>query len=470
MAVEELAGDLRARTKLAYAGGELGAAGLYVAVNTWLLYYLVNIVQLRPLQAGAAFIVGRTFDALIDPLVGDLVDRRRGRTPLLWWVRRGILPLAAAFVALWWLPSLGGPAFLVATLSFVLFSTAYTFVSMPYLALTPALAPTYDGRTSLTAYRMAVATVASLLAVALPPLLVAVTTGVDELAATPASGWLVMGGVFAALGTAGCLVVLTGVREPPAGVRPPAEPFAWDRLVSVFRVAAFRTVFASFVLITVGMMLTNSLLPFFLESVLGLTASEQTPVLGGLFGIAIASVPLWNLAAGRLGKGRALAVGTVVHTVGLLALVGLRPGPDQPLLLWGLLVVAGAGLAALIVLPWAMIPDVVEFDELAVGRRREGLVYALCTLGQKTASSVGVFASAIVATVFGYDAGRAVQTEDTVRGLAFGLGPGAAVVYAVALVLVLRTPSRAAHDAVVAALRARTAAVSPPAAPPSATP
>ena len=48
-------------------------------------------------------------------------------------------------------------------------------------------------------------------------------------------------------------------------------------------------------------------------------------------------------------------------------------------------------------LPWAMLPDVVEFDALAHGERREGLLYALFTFGQKAAGSLGVFANALVA-------------------------------------------------------------------------
>ena len=46
-------------------------------------------------------------------------------------------------------------------------------VQVPYLALTPELEPDYDARTTLSAYRVGFGVLASLLAVALPPVIIA---------------------------------------------------------------------------------------------------------------------------------------------------------------------------------------------------------------------------------------------------------------------------------------------------------
>jgi Na+/melibiose symporter-like transporter len=98
----------------------------------------------------------------------------------------------------------------------------------------------------------------------------------------------------------------------------------------------------------------------------------------------------------------------------------------------------------------------VEHDELATGRRREGLLYALFTFGQKLAGSVGVFATAIVAAVFGYQEGTAAQTPETVRGLALAIGPLTAGVYAAAIVVVLRLRiTRESHAELLRSLEAR---------------
>lgn len=451
---------LATRTKLAYAGAEFAGAGLYTVINTWLLYYLVNAVGLLPLQAGAAFLIGRVLDAVLDPVMGELSDRLLHRVPRVRWIRLGALPLTVTFVVLWWLPSLGGPTFLLAVGSFSLFSTAFTVVAIPYQTLTPVLAPSYDDRTSLTAYRMAVATLTGMVAVAAPPLIVSGLTGEDELAAAPASGWLGIGVVFGGLALVSLAVLLRQVHEPsrqPDIAVPAVElgPVGFSTVTSALRQPLVRVVIAITMVTSAGTMLANSLLPFFLESALGLEPGAQTVAFGGLFLIAIVVTPLWVRVSEAWGKGRALGAGVLIHGAGLLLLAGLRPGEQEPLLLLAVLVPTGVGLAAIIVLPWAIAPDAIEFDALAEGRRRDGSIYALNSLGQKLASSVGVFGSAIVATVFGYEAGQATQSAETVRGLAIAAGPVVAAIHLLNLWFVRYLPSREEHRAVAVELAAR---------------
>ena len=157
--------------RVAYGVSDLGASLTFVAVNTWLLYVLVNVAGVPPLWAGAVFVVGRVVDAVTDPLMGVLADRWRDRVGRLPFLRWGALPLAATFAAVWWAPDLGPVAAVVyATASFVAFGIAYTVVQVPTMALTPELAQDYDGRTALTSWRIGFGVVASMLAVAAPPL------------------------------------------------------------------------------------------------------------------------------------------------------------------------------------------------------------------------------------------------------------------------------------------------------------
>jgi glycoside/pentoside/hexuronide:cation symporter, GPH family len=450
---------LRLRTKLSYAGCEVGGQLLYTGVNTWLLYYLVNVVRLRPLAAGLAFIVGRVVDAALDPVVGELSDRLSHRVHRLTWARWGMVPLAFSFVALWWLPTLGGPTFVLAVLGFVLLSVVFTTVHMPVLALTPILAPSYDERTSLTSYRMALSVVVALVAVAAPPVLVLAVSGNTELAASSPGGWIAMGAAFGIASLLGYAVVVTGVEEPPpVGVRA-SEPFTLRSVTTAFEQRTFRTVFVLFMLVTVALMIANSLLPFFLESVLGLSAAEQTLTLGALFGTAVVAIPGWAIAAEHVGKARAFVAGLVVQSTGLLGIAALQPGIDEAAVFWPLIALNGIGVSAVMFLPWTIIPDVVEFDELVTGQRREGLLYSLFTFGQKLAGSIGVFATAIVATAFGYQEGSASQDPATVRGLALAIGPLTAFVYGGAIVVLLRLRiTRDSHAALVRTLEERRAA------------
>jgi Na+/melibiose symporter-like transporter len=141
---------------------------------------------------------------------------------------------------------------------------------------------------------------------------------------------------------------------------------------------------------------------------------------------------------------------------GTLTLVYTAPsGAVTPTLL-ALTAIAGVGLASVMMLPWAMLPDVVEFDAWRSGERREGLLYALFTFGQKVAGSLGVFANAIAASLFGYVQGQAQQAPETVFGIQLMTGPVAAGIFLVAAAWVWTFPiTRERHRAMQADLANR---------------
>ena len=427
--------------KLGYGVADVGASLSYVAINTWLLFYLVNTVGLSPLAAGVVFVLGRAFDAVLDPVVGSWLDRRRGRirrTRLIAWAS---VPFGAAFASLWAIPE--GSLWL-ALMALLATSLLYTVVQVPYMSLTPDLAPDYDDRTELTGYRVAFGIVGSLVAAATPPVLVMAVAPAPSLAASGPLGWVVLGVAFGALTAVPYLITAWAVPEPAtAGTVAPPATF---RVRDAFRIHGFREILAAFLAITVGLMIVSSMLPFFLESALRVAPGGQTVVLGLFFGVAAVVFPAWSFASRRFGKRGTLAAACVALAAATLAIVWGVPagGLGAPLVAGAC--VAGMALAGVLLLPWAMLPDVVEFGELAGAGRREGTLYALFTFGQKLAGSAGVFANAIAATVFGYQQGVAEQSAATVAGIEWMVGPVAATLFIVAALLALRVPiTRATH-------------------------
>jgi GPH family glycoside/pentoside/hexuronide:cation symporter len=166
-----------------------------------------------------------------------------------------------------------------------------------------------------------------------------------------------------------------------------------------------------------------------------------------LFVSAILSLPLWTRLAARTGKRLALGVGLVGLSIATLLLIAFSP-PGVSGYLMAMSVLAGIGVGAVLLFPWAMLPDVVEFDELASGHKREGLVYAIFTFGQKTAFALGVFLNGQVQELTGYQPGAAAQSEGAIQGIATMVGPVAAAVFLAAVVWVWRFPiSRERHEA-----------------------
>jgi len=128
--------------------------------------------------------------------------------------------------------------------------------------------------------------------------------------------------------------------------------------------------------------------------------------------------------------------------------------PDWPT--WSvvaLAVLAGVGVAVAYLVPWAMLPDVIELDELETGRRREGAFYGLFVLLQKLGLALGLFVVGQVLSLTGYvtpPAGSSApieQPESALLAIRVMMGPAAALVLAIGMALVVRFPiTRASHE------------------------
>ena len=128
--------------------------------------FLTDTVGLPPALVAVAVFVGRTWDWVNDPILGYISDHIHTR-----WGRRrpfllfGALPFGLTFLALWWIPPIQSHVWLTVyyTVVFFLFDTAVTIIFIPYIALTPEITDDYDGRTSLTGFRMFFSLTGSLL-------------------------------------------------------------------------------------------------------------------------------------------------------------------------------------------------------------------------------------------------------------------------------------------------------------------
>ncbi len=438
------------RTKILYGSGDLGFSLTNTIVAVLFGIYLTDVVGLRPALAAAAVFIGRTTDYLNDPLVGYLSDRTRSR-----WGRRrpyllfGFIPFGLTFALLWWIPPIRSQVGLAVyyALIYIVFDLATTVVGMPYYALTPELTLDYDERTSLTSYRMAFSIVGGLIAFTMPLMIVG-TMRPDHAARV-----LLMGAVFGLVAAVPLLIVFLSTRE-----RPEFESQEQSTLRESLRAARKNRpfVFAAVIFLvtwtSVDIILT--MLLFFIKYRMRLEQHADV-ITGTIFVVALISLPAWEYASKRWNKARAYVVGISFWAVVQIALVVIAPSWGLPVTLV-LAAMAGVGVGAAHVLPWSMLPDAVEWDELATGKRHEGMFYSLVTLMQKVASSIAVPLSLLVLDVTGYVANAPTQSASVVAGVRWMVGPVPAVLLLIGIGFALWYPlGRDEHAAVRADLAAR---------------
>ncbi|MCB9780252.1 MAG: MFS transporter [Alphaproteobacteria bacterium] len=424
-----------------YGAAAASLAIANTAVMFFLLKFLVDEAGLAPALAGFVLLLGKAWDAVSDPLVGRLSDRTRtamgARRP---WILGGALPFVLLFAVLWRpLPLQGWLAAAGYTLLLVLYNTAYTAVVVPYGALTPGLTRDYDERTRLNAARMGWSMVGGIVAGVGLPVLVQQTGSFGRAAA-------VLGAV--ALPPLLWTVWATRGRDLPAAA---AATTAAESFWSVLRVPAFRRTATLFLCAWSSIAVLSALVPFYVEHVL-LHPGLLDAAFAAIQLSALLAIPLVSWLARRFEKHVAYGVAIASWAVVLVGLAAVPTGTGAPALVVAALV--GPGVAAAHVLPWSMLPDVIEADAAERGHERAGAFYGAMTFLEKAATAVALWSLGIGLQAAGYVEGAAAQPESARLAIRVLIGPAPAVVLLAAAAFALLAPplTRAAHGRLVARL------------------
>lgn len=435
---------LPVRTRLIYGLGDWGNTTTSTFMIFFFSFFLTDVAKLSPLYAAPVLLIGGVWDAINDPLLGVLVDRVRSR-----WGRRrpiflfGALPLAVTFIMLWWVPPGASQVQLAAyyTIAYVLFDTAFTLVSVPYSALTAELTEDYDERTTLTGYRMAVSMIGGLAAAVGVPLIA------DQFG-DPRAGYFLAALIFGILAGLPYLMLFVSIRERRADEQGKPLNIAAEFLLT-FRNRPFRFAAGIYMAAWTTINLVAALMVYYLTYWMRMGGQIEI-VLGLVQVAALVAVPVIVWLSGRIGKKSAYIFGVSWWAVVMLALAFLPPGAEMlTFLLAGF---AGIGVAAAHVIPWSIVPDVIEADELATGQRREGVYYGFLVFLMKAGTALALALVQWVLHLTGYQAG-AVQPESALSAIRALIGPLPAALLLLSIFLAWRYPiGRSQHAAMRATL------------------
>ncbi len=444
------------KVKLAYGVGDMGAAMLTAITQFFLMIYYTDVALINPAIVGSALMVGKlTWDAVNDPIFGWLSDRTKTR----WGRRRPWLLFAAAPLALvtWLLFSIptglqGGAAFWVVCLSFLLFDTVHTIITVNYSALTPELSSDYDERTSITTVREIFTVLGYILGAATTTLVAeffSKTVGLGRHASYSA-----MGAFFGVVAMVAILITAFGVRETGHATEPAKIP-PFRAVVSTFQNRPFMWLMGCFLLTSLAFTLLTTLLPYYLTYQLEMSKEMPLVMMTMLGAIGLFLYPM-KLLTDRIGKGPAYAAGLGLAALACAATFFMPHRPTALIYVIG--AVAGMGFSAQWVCPWSMLPDVIEYDELRTGQRQEGIYYGMWNFITKFTNAFGIALVGFSLSIFGYIANQP-QSERALFGIKLFFGPASAIAILVALPFLATYPiTKKSHALIVAQIAEKRAA------------
>jgi GPH family glycoside/pentoside/hexuronide:cation symporter len=406
--------------------------------------FLVTVAGLEPWMAGVLAWLARLVDAVSDPVMGRISDHttwRMGRRRP--WFLIGMLPFSISFGALWATPFEGQAAMFAYYLAvYIAVCLATTVLSVPYLSLIPEMAVDYDERTSLNTWRSAAAIFGTMVAACFFTLV--------EWFGGGATGYWLTGLVLSAwLLWPWPLVVWSSFEAPVRGSEEPASFI--DGIKSLSRHGTYIRLCLFFLLARISVDLLGLAVPLFFSINMG-RPTDVTWTLLSLLGMVIISLPFWLSVARRSEKHQVFTWGSV-WTIVCLSTIWFAE-PDWPRgLVFAIAGLMGIGYAVVDLMPWAMLGEVIDEDELITGERREGVYNGIFTFIRKAGGATAYMVAGVALSLSGFDRTGGEQPEAALTTIRVTTCIAPSVFLLAALVVARRYPlGRARHLEILDAL------------------
>jgi len=433
---------------------DFGQSVLTACIQFYMLFYYTDVIGIGAGLAGTAMLVGRlTWDMVNDVLCGYWSDRTKSR----WGRRRPYLmfmavPMGLTFWLVFSLPYhlTGAAAFFAILGSFLLYDTFNTFVVMAYYSMAAEITTDYDERTKIATTRMVFNVIGYIFGAGITTVLAGIfsaNAGLDAQAA-----WSMTGLIFGAIGTVTTLITAFTVTGQPAVDDKPSELPAWTAIVDTLKNRPFMKYLAIAMTMAIGFTLVTTMMPYFIKYQLGMEAQQGLVMVIMLVTLGLTLIPCAKVCD-RIGKAKTYALGITI-AAGAMIIAFFLPAGQSPLI-YVIAVLSGIGFSAQWVCPHSMMPDVIEYDELLTGERREGIFFGVWSMSGKISGSLATALCGWVLEWCGYRE-NAVQTAAALLGIRTLFALLTAVMLLACVPMLLRYPiTRESHAQVVAQLAAR---------------
>ncbi|XP_064411318.1 major facilitator superfamily domain-containing protein 2B [Latimeria chalumnae] len=461
-------------SKISYAIGGAPNQVAGSATAFFLQIYLLDVAQINPFQVSLVLFIGKAWGAVTDPVVGFFISKSKwtkiGR--LMPWMIGCIPFVIISYFFLWFVPPFSSGRFIWYLGFYCLYQTLITCFHVPYSALTMFLSTEQKERDSATAYRMTVEVLGTLIgaaiqgqivasahaskhctlqnASAVSPLNRSYVSSSTEGSISPYSQpqgflshakqvYMIAAGVIGSVYLICTVVLFLGVKErddPYALKSDKPIPFL-KGFKLVMKHGPYLKLTAAFLFISVAVQLAQSNFVLFCTYAVDLREHFQNIVLTLLIS-AVVSIPLWQWFLQRFGKKTAAYCGISWIIPFIIMLVYI------PSLLVAYVVAVSSGLsvAATLLLPWSMLPDVVDDFRLLnpQSKGHEAIFYSFYVFFTKFAAGISLGISTLSLEFAGYDTRACKQPPPVAHVLKLLIGAAPVILIVTGLLILIFYP------------------------------
>lgn len=401
--------------KVGYMLGDVGSCLLFNFIGSYLLVFYTDVFGISAAAVGTLMAVSRVWDAINDPMMGVIVDKRK-RTkdgkfrPYLKYmgIPLGIFTILTFLV----IPNMPqGMKLPYAYITYIGFGMAYTAINIPYGSLASVMTNDPVQRTELSTWRNISSIFAMIHLMVLTPKLV-----FDASDAVSPKGFLIAAVLYVIIANIGYRLcykmtterIINEVKEdaPKASLGETLKTLGKNKALIGLILSSLGTLTAMF--------LPNALNAYLFKDYF------QAPGLLSLAGLlpmvgTFLAIPVTGKLVAKFGK-KNIAIYSGIVSIAAYVVLVLFP-TKNPMLYIALITVSGFGTALYGMIVWALVGDVIDYQEYLSGKREEGIVYATYSLSRKLVQaivgSIGGFALAAI----GYQSGAATQAPEVAESI-----------------------------------------------------
>ena len=373
---------------------------------TWIMYFLAppegsgNVAYIPIIWTGIILTAGRVFDAITDPLIGNFSDNFQSR-----WGRRkpfiifGTPVMIIAFVFLWTPPVEGISNLNIIYLAviFTIYFLFYTAIGIPYDALLAEIALTSDDRVKLTSWKLVYAIIGFLLVALIAPSLY------------QNMGPFKMALVVGAIGLVTMYMCLPGVKELPREFsQADVKMSVWDSLKNTFGNKQFLAFGLAIIALYMCYEVLLVVIPYFVTVILQREEAFVMYLQAEFILCMVASIPLWMWLAKKYTKRTLLRAISIALSplFAVIFFVGAIPGVSVITQAFVLFPLVSIPLGGFMILVYAMMGDVVDYDQMRTGKRREAMYYGVFGFSRKVGFALSTIILPLLFKKFGYQVGN----------------------------------------------------------------
>lgn len=397
------------KEKINYGIGDLGFNFYWANISAFLMIFYTDVFGISAAAAGTMMLVTKIIDAFTDPAMGAIADRTKSRfgrfRPYLLW---GALPMAAAGVLTYTTPNLGeGGKLLWAYGTYSLMMLIYTFLNIPYSALSGVITAHSQERTTLISFRFIAAFTGTTIVNYFTLDLVACLGRGDE-----TLGWQLTMALYGLIASVIFFTVFTGTRER---VKPPPmqkTKVAHD-IKDLLHNRPWIVLFSLALIIMITITMRSGASAYYMKYYV-----ERPDLINDfltVYGLALAAGAAFTPLMTRFfGKKQLMII--LMTVTGILSITLFFVPKDAVWLMFTLQIAIGLVLGPKSPLAFSMYADTADFTEWKTGRRATGMTFSAANFSQKLGGALASFGIGILLASMGYVANEA-QSDASKLGI-----------------------------------------------------